>query len=123
MTPVIFVSFLTSLAWVEFRYSIRRAHSHSEEPSALPQWLHRIVYRETPYKYVRVDPTKPNAPAGSDEGTRWYYHRKQRKLMEMEADDAFQIRKTVLVVSAVVGVAASWVLWWVVWWIWITITT
>lgn len=123
MTPVIFVSFLTSLAWVEFHYSLRRAHSHSEEPSALPQWLHRIVYREAPYKYIRASSTKPKAPAADDEGSRWYYHRKQRKLMKMEADDAFQIRRTVLVVLALLGIAASWVLWWVVWWIRITVTT
>lgn len=122
MTPVIFVSFLTSLAWVEFCYSLRRAHSHSEEPSAMPRWLHRIVYRETPYKYVKVDSTKARAPVGSDEGTRWYYHSKQRKLMKMEVDDAFQIRKTVLVVLGLLGVAASWLLGWVIWWIWITAT-
>lgn len=122
MTPVIFVSFLTSLAWVEFCYSLRRAHSHSEEPSAMPRWLHRIVYRETPYKYVKVDSTKAKAPVGSDEGTRWYYHSKQRKLMKMEVDDAFQIRKTVLVVLGLLGVAASWLLGWVMWWIWITAT-
>ncbi|ROW11562.1 hypothetical protein VMCG_01470 [Cytospora schulzeri] len=122
MTPVIFVSFLTSLAWVEFRYSLRRSHSHSEEPSALPRWLHRIVYREAPYKYVKMSPTKAKAPAASDEGTRWYYHRKQRKLMKMEVDDAFQIRRTVLVVLGLLGVVASWALWWVVWWIWTTAT-
>lgn len=122
MTPVIFVSFLASLAWVEFRYSLRRAHSHSEEPSALPRWLHGIVYREAPYKYVKVNSTKPKAPAESDGGTRWFYHSKQRKLMKMEVDDAFQIRKTVLVVMAVLGVAASWVLWWLIWWIWFTVT-
>ncbi|CAK7220025.1 hypothetical protein SCUCBS95973_004017 [Sporothrix curviconia] len=32
MTPIIFVSFLFSLAWVEFRYSMLRSHSHDKPP-------------------------------------------------------------------------------------------
>lgn len=32
MTPVIFVSFLVSLAWVEFRYSMLRSHEHGNPP-------------------------------------------------------------------------------------------
>ena len=123
MTPLVFVSFLASLAWVDFRYSLMRSHSHSEDPSRLPRWLHRAVYREAPYKYVKVDTTKPSAPPASDEGVRWYYHSKQRKLMRMEADDAFQIRSTVLVVLGLLAVAATWALWWVVWWIKITATS
>lgn len=35
MTPVIFVSFLFSLAWVEFRYSMLRSHEHGERPPSL----------------------------------------------------------------------------------------
>lgn len=126
MTPLIFVSFLVSLAWVNFRYSVMRAHSHSEDPSRLPRWLHRVVYREAPYKYVKVDATKPGAPAAPaahDEGSRWYYHSKQRKLMRMEVGDAFQIRSTVLMVLGLLAVAATWALWWVVWWIKITATS
>ncbi|KAL2290896.1 hypothetical protein FJTKL_14839 [Diaporthe vaccinii] len=118
MTPIIFVSFLVSLAWVDFRYSIMRSHSHSEEPSRLPRWLHRITYREAPYKYVKVDATHTTAPAESSEGTRWYYHSKQRKLMKMEADDAFQIRGTVLVALGLLAVAATWAASWAGWWLW-----
>ncbi|KAL1902791.1 hypothetical protein Sste5346_000702 [Sporothrix stenoceras] len=84
MTPVIFVSFLVSLAWVEFRYSMLRSHEHGNSPqnpnksnkSAQPQngnntatnadaacsqhrmpmpaWLHSLVYRRQPYHYVLV---------------------------------------------------------------------
>jgi hypothetical protein len=110
MTPIIFVSFLFSLAWVDFRYSVMRSHSHSEEPSQLPPWLHRIAYRQSPYKYAKVNAT--------GEGTRWYYHSKQRKLMKMEADDAFQIRETVLVVLGLLAVAATWAASWTGWWFW-----
>lgn len=121
MTPIIFVSFLVSLAWVDFRYSIMRAHSHSEEPSQLPRWLHRIAYRQAPYKYVKVDATGAKAPAESSEGTRWYYHSKQRKLMRMEADDAFQIRGTVLVVLGLLAVAVTWAASRAAWWLWIMV--
>lgn len=123
MTPILFVSFLASLAWVDFRYSIMRSHSHSEDPSWLPHWLHRIVYCGTPYKYVKINATNPKVPADKDEGPRWYYHSKQKKLMKMEVDDAFQIRGTVLVVLGLLALAATWALWWVACWIWINATT
>ncbi|CAK7235746.1 hypothetical protein SBRCBS47491_009400 [Sporothrix bragantina] len=84
MTPIIFVSFLFSLAYVEFRYSMLRSHHHdrpppnyrshsnssssdtknktdggSEHPPTcshhrMPEWLHSIVYRRQPYHYVLV---------------------------------------------------------------------
>lgn len=123
MTPVIFVSFLASLAWVDFRYSLMRSHSHREDPSALPRWLHRIVYREAPYKYIKVNSSRSETPTDNDDGSRWYYHTKQRKLMKMEVSDAFQIRSTVLVVLGLLAVAATWALWCVGWWVWITATT
>lgn len=121
MTPIIFVSFLVSLAWVDFRYSILRSHSHSEEPSQLPRWLHRIAYRQAPYKYVKVNAADAKAAAESNEGTRWYYHSKQRKLMKMEADDAFQIRGTVLVILGLLAVATTWAASWAGWWLWIMV--
>lgn len=141
MTPVIFVSFLFSLAWVEFRYSVIRSHSHSETPSSLPRWLHRVVYREAPYRYVRVDaaaggggggsrPTSPrisskggpgakaSVSASDNEGSKWYYHSKQRKLMKMEVDDAFQIRSTVLMALGMLALVFTWAVWRTGWWVW-----
>lgn len=131
MTPVIFVSFLASLAWVEFRYSLMRSHSHSETPSSLPRWLHHIVYQEAPYRYVRVEdavgsrPTTPRTTsngttsAGAGEsGSGWYYHSNQRKLMKMEVDDAFQIRGTVLMALGLLVLVFTWALWRTGWWVW-----
>lgn len=113
MTPVIFVSFLFSLAWVDFRYSLMRSHSHSETPSRMPHWLHRLLYRESPYQYVRVNAISPAAiaPSEKDEGQRWHYHTKQRKLMKMEVDDAFHIRGSVLVVLGLVVAIGTLVTW------------
>lgn len=121
MTPVIFVSFLFSLAWVDFRYSLMRSHSHSETPSRMPRWLHRLLYREAPYQYVRVDASGPNAITSSEkeEGKRWHYHTKQRKLMKMEVEDAFQIRGSVLVVLGLVAALGTFATWRIGSWAWI----
>ncbi|KAB5536385.1 hypothetical protein GE09DRAFT_325792 [Coniochaeta sp. 2T2.1] len=115
MTPVVFVTFLVSLVVVDLRYSVKRSHLHAEDYSSrLPQWLHRIIYRYQPYQYVRVDkdgkPIKERVYSG-------FYHSKQRKLMKMEVDDAFQIRGTVLLVMGLAVMTAFWSLWRLATWI------
>lgn len=135
MTPVIFVSFLASLAWVEFRYSLLCSHSHSEAPSSLPGWLHRVVYQEAPYHYVMrvVDgggsssrPSTPRTVSSSSRyeevGSRWYYHSKQRKLMKMEVDDAFEIRGPVLMALGLSALVLTWAVWRAGWWAWTAAT-
>ncbi|KAH8910793.1 hypothetical protein BR93DRAFT_292298 [Coniochaeta sp. PMI_546] len=109
MTPIIFVTFLASLVLVDLSYSIKRSHLHPEEYSSrLPHWLHRIIYRYQPYQYVQVDrdgnPIRDSAYQG-------FYHSKQRKLMKMEVDDAFQIRGTVLFVMGILAMISAWSLW------------
>jgi hypothetical protein len=109
MTPVIFVTFLVSLVVVDMRYTIRRSHLHAEEYSSrLPHWLHRIIYRYQPYQYVAIgqdgEPTAQRAYPG-------FYHSKQRKLMKMEVDDAFLIRRTVLLVMGLLGLLGVWTFW------------
>lgn len=116
-----------------------RSHSHSESPSSLPGWLHHVVYREAPYRYVRVvdsagsgsRPTTPrtvsggggtSAKASASEGSRWYYHSKQRKLMKMEVDDAFEIRGTVLMALGLFALVFTWAVWRAGWWAWTTAT-
>lgn len=109
MTPVIFVTFLISLLLVDLRYSIMRSHFHPEEYSSrFPHWLHRIIYRYQPYQYVRVDRTGKLTPERVYSG---FYHSKQRKLMKMEVDDAFQIRGTVLFIIGLLLMTAAWTLW------------
>lgn len=124
VTPVIFVSFLASLAWVDFRYSLMRSHSHSESRSRMPGWLHQALYREAPYQYVRVDSNNPGTPGpGEGEGSRWYYHSKQRKLMKMEVEDAFQIRGSVLVILGLLAAVGTWAAWRAGCWMWDAFTT
>lgn len=123
MTPVIFVSFLASLAWVDFRYSLMRSHNHSDIPSRMPRWLHQLLYREAPYQYVRVNSSGPATPTTGKEGTKWYYHSKQRKLMKMEVDDAFQIRGSVLTVLGLLAVLATWASWRAGLWLWTIVMT
>lgn len=125
MTPIMVVSFLVSLAWVDFRYSLMRSHNHSATPSRMPRWLHQLLYREAPYQYVRVDPknsgTSPTAE--TKERGEWYYHSKQRKLMKMEVDDAFHIRGSVLMIMGLLAILATWIFWRVTTWAWRIIAT
>lgn len=123
MTPVIFVSFLASLAWVDFRYSLMRSHSHSDTPSRMPRWLHQVLYRQAPYQYVRVNPSTSATPTTEKDGAKWYYHSKQRKLMKMEVDDAFQIRGSVLTVLGLLAVLATWATWRMGFWLWTIVKT
>ena len=128
MTPVIFVSFLFSLAWVEFRYSVLRSHSHNNNNSSssshsddcrhtwMPAWLHRLVYRRQAYQYVVVH----NNETDKGESRHNYYHSMQRKLLKMETDEAFRVRSTVLAVMAGGAAVALWgavagVRWLLVW--------
>ncbi|KAI1872504.1 hypothetical protein JX265_005384 [Neoarthrinium moseri] len=109
MTPINFVTFLVSLYLVDYHYQSRREHFHEAgtlQSSRLPGWLHGLVYRPQPYVWVGGGP----APPGQDE-TRWYYHTKQRKLMKMEASDAFEIRKSVMFALVLFATITVWVLW------------
>lgn len=143
MTPLIFISFLVSLAIVDLRYSAIRSHYHSDDaPSPgpgpgpgqmtnphqtgsgrTPSWLHRLLFKYRPYRY-----TPPSSPTRDQNSSHqineekysgiWgtYYRTKQRKLMKMEAADAFEIRSTVLFVLGILGGCLAWGLWRVLSW-------
>ncbi|SPQ18899.1 71a70ed5-14ee-4d00-97da-034e1f121df3 [Thermothielavioides terrestris] len=120
MTPLILVSFLVSLALVDLRYSALRAHYHADadQASRLPRWLHRIVYRYRPYRYVAVDERgrpvaegRPRSPGSPGREAEDYYHSKQRKLMKMEAAEAFEIRGSVLVALGLLSLGVFWAAW------------
>lgn len=148
MTPLLFISFLVSLALVDLHHSALRSHYHAEgsQPSALPGWLHRIVYRYRPYRYAAVDERGHPRSSGGEEGSPGgsvssfssspggttaspgsvldsaagedYYHSKQRKLMRMEAAEAFEIRGGVVVGLGLVSLAMLWAAWKVMVWGW-----
>ncbi|PSR91927.1 hypothetical protein BD289DRAFT_481365 [Coniella lustricola] len=93
LTPIIFVTFLLSLAWVDLRYTLTRSHLHANAQQRMPSWLHHIVYRE-------------------------YYHSKQRKLMKMEISDAFEMRGSVMAVFGVLTMVGIWAVWRACCWAW-----
>ena len=99
MTPVNFVAFLFSLLIVDVRYNITRAYGHPDTTSRLPPWLHQLVYRRIPYQ-------QRNA-VNHDQPGRWYYHSKQKKLMRMEASEAFEMHTSMLLLMAVIAIAAT----------------
>lgn len=159
MTPLIFISFLVSLALVDLRYSAMRSHYHPDPDTVpwsgpndphqtgsgrLPSWLHKLLFRYRPYRYEYVSPAPAEASAptpttpgstnagekktedgdgdGDDKGRYhggigiwiWgdtYYRTKQRKLIKMEAADAFEIRSTVLAVLGLLGICFVWGAW------------
>ncbi|KAM7190645.1 hypothetical protein V8F20_009662 [Naviculisporaceae sp. PSN 640] len=128
MTPLIFISFLVSLAIVDLRYSAMRSHYHSDAPlpgqeqttnphqtgsGRMPSWLHKVLFKYRPYQYSPVpSPTGNQANEEKYSGI-WgtYYRTKQRKLMKMAAADAFEIRRTVLFVLGILGGCLVWSLW------------
>jgi hypothetical protein len=111
MTPVVLVSFLVSLAWVDFRYTLVRSHTHSDDdPSRMPNWLHHVLYRPQPYHYVKVEGEREGVVKDSD-GNKFYYHSKQKKLLRMEAEDAFQMRWIVVAILGGVIASAAWGSW------------
>ncbi|KAK1687815.1 hypothetical protein BDP55DRAFT_548959 [Colletotrichum godetiae] len=125
MTPIILVSFLLSLAWVDLTYTIRRSRNHGRQ-GWMPSWLHSILYRKSQYRYAEAKDSKTSTPTTTpspkDEREDFYYHSKQKKLLRMEMDDAFQLRGHVLVVMALalltMSLALAWGGWIVCSWAW-----
>ncbi|KAH6649975.1 hypothetical protein F5144DRAFT_543072 [Chaetomium tenue] len=131
MTPLIFTTFLISLALVDLRHSALRAHYHADpntntntnrQPArrVLPPWLHRIVYRYQPHRYANSSPrpaagpgSSPGSMGGSSDGggggAGEYYHSKQRELMRMEAEEAFEMRGVVVVGLGLAVIYWRWV--------------
>ncbi|POR35390.1 Uncharacterized protein TPAR_04398 [Tolypocladium paradoxum] len=111
VTPLAFISFLLSLVLVDLHYSLVRLRSHAQAPSRLPPWLHALLFRPRPYESLRHKHRGPSSSRQLQGGTEWHYHSNQRRLMEMEAAEAFEIRSRVLVVLALAaagGTGATW---------------
>jgi len=91
----------------------------------MPGWLHGLIYREQPYYYVHAPKRdgqtailRQRASAGGKgggeneaSGRGWFYRTKQRKLLKMEVDQAFEIRSTVLCIMGLVLAGSTWALW------------
>jgi hypothetical protein len=110
MTPINFVTFLVSLYIVDRQYMDERVRRHgprhAQAPSMQPSassssWLQRLLYTPRPYEWVDRRPAPPNR---DDE--RYYYHSKQKKLMKMEAADAFALRRPVILGLALLAALA-----------------
>ncbi len=123
MTPVNFIAFLLSLYLVDCHYDDERARRHRTAAGAgagaatattgpagrLPAWLHRLFLAPQPYEWVDQGRERPAPPNRHEE--RYYYHTKQKKLMRMEAADAFGLRTPVLVLLSLLAAAAAWAAW------------
>ncbi|RGP63829.1 hypothetical protein FLONG3_9797 [Fusarium longipes] len=102
MTPINISVFLLSLLLVDFRHTAGRNSFYatgSEQARWLPRWFLQ------PYQHI--------GHSDHDAHGRWHYHSKQKKLMKMEADEAFQMRTTVLVLMAVALALATSAVWFV----------
>jgi hypothetical protein len=119
IAPLVFVSFLLSLALVDSRNNSRRTHSHS--PSRAPptflghtkEFLHSLVYKPTsasPYAYIKSPNSQAslrNGAGKAKENEPWHWNTKQRHMMKAEMDDAFRVRKWVVVFLVAFGVAST----------------
>ncbi|RGP72809.1 hypothetical protein FSPOR_2556 [Fusarium sporotrichioides] len=100
MTPINLTVFLLSLLLVDFRHTAGRNNFYaagSQQTRWIPRWLLQ------PYQHIGHN--------DDDAHGRWHYHSKQKKLMKMEADEAFQMRSTVLVFMAVALALATSAVW------------
>ncbi|OTA92111.1 hypothetical protein M434DRAFT_396662 [Hypoxylon sp. CO27-5] len=116
MTPVHFISFLLSLYLVDCHYHDKRIQEHYERYSRLPSWLlpawlDRILFRPQPYGWVDRRKRESANTGGGGNKERWYYHTKQKKLMKMEAADAFELQRSIVLGLCVVVLCATWALW------------
>lgn len=107
MTPINITVFILSLFLVDLRYTqgrIRRyGDGDGDNGDRSSRWMPR--WFSQPYQHI--------GHTDHDAHGRWHYHSKQKKLMKMEADEAFQMRSTVLVLLAVMaalGTSAAWYL-------------
>ncbi|KAI1356487.1 hypothetical protein F5Y01DRAFT_267522 [Xylaria sp. FL0043] len=139
-TPINFTVFLVSLYLIDTRNRAQRHRQPEGKASDSGQrtWLHWILYRRrgSPYDWVDSYQGQPvsqaaytttprhevrvkDVPTGStrETGDTWFYHTKQKKLLRVEAADAFALRNPVLLVLGVLAVSVGWVLWRMVMWL------
>jgi len=113
MTPINFITFIISLYIVSGRNQQKRMAMHPRGPDSgavaswLPAWFHDALFQPQPYHPTGDQSAAVNPPNYSDK--RFYYHTKQKKIMKLEATDAFELRSSVLGALCVAAVALVWV--------------
>jgi hypothetical protein len=129
LTPVLFISFILSLSFVNLRDRAHRTYSHSSTsflsyiyPS---RWLDLEPYQDPDdSRWSRGDsaghvaPCDTISPKSEDKNKRrsWHLNKKIRKMAKLEVSDAFEMRGRVmvgmlamlLVGSVVLGVGVRW---------------
>ncbi|KAI0200112.1 hypothetical protein F4808DRAFT_430607 [Astrocystis sublimbata] len=129
VTPINFVTFLLSLYFIDTRNRARRYHQH--ETNERRPWLHRLLYQRLSSPYDRIEkhqrrssPPSVTTTRGLETSTRnaddaatqpttdaWYYRTKQKKLLKLEAADAFALRDSIIFAMCFLLVSAGWLLW------------
>jgi len=118
--PLTFLSFLISLALIDYQNQTLRARSH---PPPVPSTIfgrvkaivHMLLYRpqSNPYAYVRSpDARGKNGEESKENEQPWHWNTKQRKMIRMEVVDAFEIRQWVvagLALGALVLGTLAWI--------------
>jgi hypothetical protein len=130
LTPVLFISFILSLSFVNIRDRANRTYSHSGTsflaylyPSS---WLDPEPYQDPDNSTwgrkgatTHVEPSDAISPKSSVSPTEggkkskrsWHLNKKIRKMAKLEVSDAFEMRGRVIVVMLVMMALASVGLW------------
>ncbi|KAL6708701.1 hypothetical protein ACN47E_002397 [Coniothyrium glycines] len=133
LTPVLFVSFLLSLFFVNYRNRARRTKHHAKTTSLLTYltpstWLDPEPYQDpnnsTWDRKGAVGHVEPHDAIGPRDATTgepsknankkskpWHFHKKIRKMTKLEISDAFEMRGKVIVGMIVVLLLSSIALW------------
>jgi hypothetical protein len=111
MTPVTLVSFLISLALVDARYAASRpTYPHHQQHA--PAHAHpSLETGESSPALPRPGGRRRNA---DQDGSETYLHTRQRKMLRLEAEDAFRVRGAVVGVLGVMVLLGVWAAVWVV---------
>jgi hypothetical protein len=129
LTPVLFISFILSLSFVNLRDRAHRTYAHSSAsfltyfyPS---NWLNLEPYQDPDdSRWGRRDSTGHVEPCdtispksgGKKKRGSWHLNKKIRKMAKLEVSDAFEMRGMVIVVmlammlvgAVVLGVGVKW---------------
>lgn len=108
---------------IDYRDLNRRTASRQASPTTLSRircFFHKLVFKSvesSPYDYIRspkakeVGKEKKSERGKLNDGVKekepWHWHTKQRHMMKAELDDAFKLRKWVVLVLAALCVVLS----------------